>query len=252
MCRDEDNWVKHSYTNLCRNYDHINNYKNLVNKILNNEDILTSRGKIVNNIKLYDSLLVLNSLNGELIIPKYKTFDEKKEAFISKIRSYNKYYLYCSQCSNFQTRSLLIPVDLIPEKTKQIWQDIKKLSNNNIVICNIVFDERVGTPDEKSKELMKLCSIFDCASENYHYDDRYYGEHDDIKWQKYSYNDLCCGFNNIKNYDNLLKLKEHDEHEIIVVDSILKLESRNGKIQQNMYDTVDEMLYDLYLKDIIN
>ena len=84
-------------------------------------------------------------------------------------------------------------------------------------------------------------------------EDRFYGDDDDEEWEKYSYGNLCRGFNHIKNYQYLLKLKNYDNRDIEIIDSILLLESRNGIVEAPPFDTNLEIMYELYLKksDII-
>ena len=175
-----EKWLENSIKNLCNGYDHVENYKNLLK---------TDKYKII------DSLLILISINDVIKIPLYKSRKEKQIAFNLKRQKYKQFYLFCGQTSNFQTRSLLIPVDLFPEKRKKQWQKIKTFSNNtynvpNLVIQNWIVNDHLGQIDPKDKELHELCSIFINVAENY---DEYtfYGDDDDKAWEKYSYSNLC-------------------------------------------------------------
>ena len=85
------------------------------------------------------------------------------------------------------------------------------------------------------------------VADSYAYD-RIYGDDDDEEWETYSYRNLCRGFNHIKNYQNLLKLKNYDNRDIEIIDSILLLESTNNIVDAPPFDTVSEMMYELYLK----
>ena len=113
----DENWLENSISNLCSGYEHVENYKNLLK---------------LDQYKIIDSLLILISIDDIIDIPLYKTKEEEKRAFRLKRQTYKQFYLFCSQSSNFQTRSLLIPIDLFPEKRKKEWEKIKTFSNNEI------------------------------------------------------------------------------------------------------------------------
>ena len=232
-----EKWLENSIKNLCNGYDHVENYKNLLK---------TDKYKII------DSLLILISIDDIIDIPLYKTREEEEIAFNLKRQNYKKFYLFCGQMSNFQTRSLLIPFDLFPEKRKEQWQKIKTFSNNdynipNLVIQNIIWNDNVGEIDSKDEELSELCNIFMNVADSFD-GYRVYGDDDDREWIKYSYSNLCGGFNHIKNYQSLLKLTNYDGRNIEIIDNILLLESENGIVKAPLFDTVSEMMYETYFK----
>lgn len=207
----------------------------------------------ITDIKICDSLLILQSIDGVLITQKYKTVQEKMEDHKIQKRSYNRYYLFCAQDANFQTRSLLIPEVLLPKHRKQQWSNIKTYCKDNsevknLVVINIVWQDNCGKIDPKDKELYGLCSIFENVADG----DRYHGDDDDRDWQHYSYVHLCCGFNHVKNYQQLLQMTSYDEHDIEIVDSILVLNSDEGNIYTPTSDTVEEMMYEMCVKDVID
>jgi len=242
---NEEEWIKYLIKNLTEGYDHIQNYIN----ILENK-----------NFNIIDSVLVLETVDKEIYKTPYKTESEKKEIYEQKRRSYNKYYLYCAQDSNFQTISILIPVDLFPKERHDQWNKIKShIKDNeikNLVVINYVEDveddEGGHVIDNNDIEIYQLCnqfkSIADNDNDNEYEKGRYYMNNDDIDWQEYSYKNLCGGFNHVKNYNNLL-----DKFKNKIIDSILVLESRNGLLENSinpMFDTVEEMLLKILSKNI--
>lgn len=231
-----------------------------------------------------ESVLFLKSVDGQLQQQQYANQDEEEAAFTAKKRSYSDYYLYCQQSCNFQTRTLLIPALLLSEQRLADWQEIKShclpaeraaqlltaiggqtaielasqhnlLSGQfNVAVINIVWQDRTGSRDPKHKRLSQLCGLFEGVADDGRYFgrcERHYGDYYDIDWQTYSYNSLCGGFNHLLNYCQLLTMSEYDEHPINIVDSLLILEADGGRLSAPSYDTVDEMMFDIYFKPLL-
>ena len=223
--QQQNMWKNKSYKHLVSDYNDINNYKLL----------LSGRG-IPNDVIIYDSVCILEAIDGTLIERKYKTVKEELAANKLIKRSFSKYYLFCAQQANFQTRTLLIPQCLLSESRNKQWCDIKTYCKNNIIannviIINLVWEGNCGTIDPIDKQLSELCSIFESVSTDYGLDDNaFYGDDYDRDWQLYCYINLCGGFNHVGNYKQLLQLTHHDEHDIEIVDSILVLYSDQGEL----------------------
>ena len=225
---------------------------------------------------LYDSVLFLQAVDSQPVTQKYRNQVQATAALLQQQRSHRDYYLFCMQQSNFQTRSLLMPGALLPERRLEQWSVIKShcvskdatskllkhfVINNdsgvnedklNIAVINLVWKDRCGSTDPKDKSWASLCYFFEGVADNWCRDDgeleRYYGDYYDHAWQKFSYNSLCTGFNHVKNYLQLLQLKSWDQHDINIVDSLLVLSSDDGRIRRPTYETSDAMMYDLYIK----
>lgn len=168
-----------------------------------------------------------------------------------------KFILWCNQEANFQTRTLLIPFDLLPEERRQQLDKIKEHKIKgvpyNVVLVDHTwtydYDENgkrcggCGTVSEKDKDLSHLVNIFS-----------YYAEwsrsgildEQDEDWSNASFIDLCGGFNHVENFKQLCQMKEWEGKPVEIVDSILVLETENGKYKQAPWDTVEQMMRDLY------
>lgn len=55
------------------------------------------------------------------------------------------------------------------------------------------------------------------------------------------------GFNHVKNYD---MLKNTNIEGVVIIDSFLFIENIDGKIHKPPFDTVNEMLVSLHLRDV--
>jgi hypothetical protein len=167
-----------------------------------------------------------------------------------------KYILWCQQQSNFQTRTLLIPVDMLGSERKQQLDKIKQFRDkNNVIVIDTTwtyeYDEQgkrvggCGTVSEKDKEISRLCSDFEYYADRQSYDDGYLRK-EDLEWLPFSFNQLCGGFNHVKNYQQLLTLKEWEGKPVNIVDSYLILGSDDGVLSVSPWDTPDAMMLDIY------
>lgn len=175
-----------------------------------------------------------------------------------------KYILYCAQESNFQTRSMLIPYDLIMQCLERV-EHLQMLRENalrnvpfnhkgenyvvdQLLIQNITWNRNVGKHDESpfSKITSDLTSYADGMEEDW------FCEVYDKKWS----NDVICnisssGFNHVVNYCNFRNKTEYKDQPIEIVEGFLVLESDDGKLRIPTVDNVEELFakyYPEYLK----
>ena len=169
-----------------------------------------------------------------------------------------KYILYCAQVANFQTRSMLIPHDLImkcPKRVKNI-NTLREHSKRNVkfehkgrgyivdqlLIDNIIWEKGQGRhePSKYLEILEDFTNYAECVPDEgllQLYDKQWIGE-------------IICGvasdgFNNVMNYCNFRNKSSYHGRPINIVEGFLVLESNNGKISMPPVDTVREM-YEKY------
>jgi hypothetical protein len=166
-----------------------------------------------------------------------------------------KYVLYCAQEANFQTRSMLIPYDLImASKRKEDLEILRKHASSktftiddeeyvvdNLVIQDYTWDGRSGSqvPHEYTKIVNDLTRYADGLEEECL-------REQDIKWYDSSITNLTGGFNNVKNYCRLRQLNSYKDKQIEIVEGFLVLETDNGKLKFSSVDTVEEMYMKYY------
>lgn len=155
-----------------------------------------------------------------------------------------------AQDANFQTRSMLMPVGKLNQKRKDDIKLLKSLSVTldvdgkqvkNVVLVNHVSDDpeiRCWIQDPLDQEKWSITNHFvGYADSNMWFDDeRLYYDMDDKEW----YDDSLCGFvggfDHIGNYLEWQNKKQFDGKDINIVDSILVLETIEGKFNLLNYD----------------
>lgn len=167
----------------------------------------------------------------------------------------NKYILYCAQEANFQTRSMLIPYDLImkcPERVKhlQILRDNalrnvpfnykdKEYVVDQLLIQNITWNENCGSYDETPYK--QIVSELTCYG-----DEMYFNSYD----EEWSNNIICYvaseGFNHVTNYCNFRNKSEYKGSPIEIVEGFLILQSHDGILNMPSVETVEEMFAKYY------
>lgn len=167
----------------------------------------------------------------------------------------NKYILFCAQEANFQTRSMLIPYDLIMKCEERV-NDLNILRNyashnvklddhiiDQLIIQNISFEGNCGTYDETPyrkiiHELARYADGMedDCVFHNY-----------DQEWKKGIIPGIASnGFNHIKNYCIFRNKSEYNGSGIEIIEGFLILQSNNGKLNKLSVDTVEELFTKYY------
>ena len=156
------------------------------------------------------------------------------------------YILFLAQEGNLETRSLLIPADkfLSNEKRKNDYEMLKSAStqftlnikNNmhdidNLIIINKspIFDNNSNIIGYRSDDYPFQKIYSDLMFYANRYDGRYISL-DDKPWVEDTYSNFCSGFNHVKNYTRCKDIKEINGRTINVVDSLLILESLDGKL----------------------
>ena len=196
-------WTESIYQNLSHGTNYIEIYKQLIN--LKKYD-----GKYIN---IVDSILILEHFNNKLILPERE--EDKK--------NYNEYYLFCFQCPNFKTRSILLPYEILPEKRRQQWIELKnecKTFKKDNLNLNILFMNNIQLENEYvelNHRLSKIINELKSITE-YKHDA---GNVNDYNWIKNTHFDLCTGFDNLIEYINLLnKYPEITDSILILSDNI--------------------------------
>lgn len=171
----------------------------------------------------------------------------------------NDYILYIAQDGNFQSRSILIPAKKflsIPDMKKN-YEIIKKcsikdykikLDNVCITVDNLLIHNLIPSNEILGAfqfELTEYSTI--CVDLSRYADGVEYTIHpDDNIWYDDSIGGFCNGFNHIKNYNKFKKATKVKGKDVNIIDSFLVLETREGKFEISLFDTVDEMMKALY------
>ncbi|CAH6419887.1 Hypothetical protein HVR_LOCUS963 [uncultured virus] len=175
-----------------------------------------------------------------------------------------RYILYCAQEANFQTRSMLIPYDLII-KSKFRVADLETLrahAQKNVTIKHrdreYLIDQLI-VQDYKwegncgSQQIQPFTTIvnhFTGYADGMHED--YDIESEEQKIATFKQGDevwvsdiigavASKGFNHFRNYCNFRNRTEYKGKSIEIVEGFLVLESNDGKMKMPSVDTVAEM-----------
>ena len=171
-----------------------------------------------------------------------------------------KYILFYSQEANFQTRSILVPYDLIM-KCEQRVKDLDILRDNalrdvsfdngkyivdQLLIQNITWNGNIGRPDDNP--------FVDIVSEIMSYVDREIDEFRHLYNEQWAREKICHvaskGFNHVANYCNFRKRTTYKGNPIEIVEGFLILESQNGKVSMPPINTVEEKYAKYYSESI--
>ena len=181
------------------------------------------------------------------------------------------YIAYVGQDGGFQSRAMLIPCEEFEKARREEILILKEYSKKvsitiegkpyhipNLLIQDYIWKRNLGR--QVSMPYTGICNMLT------HYADggsTWYDEEKDEEIQGYSdmkdeawftktnKSALGSGFNHIDCFDKLMNMKELDGIPINVVDGFLVLESNNGKLSMPVFDTVDEMLYEHYFKNVM-
>lgn len=167
----------------------------------------------------------------------------------------HSYIALVLQEAGFQSRSILAPTDKFLEVRNKEYGLLKEHATDRVFTIKGV-DYNVPRVLVNNLSLEEGClNVYTCDKTPYlratqmmlHYADESDGLWDlkDYQWLNDSIFNVCGGFNHITNYLNLLKTCKDKGVELF--DSFLVLESRENKLQtEPRYDTVNEMLLDMY------
>lgn len=173
-----------------------------------------------------------------------------------------KYILYCGQQANFQTRSMLIPFDLIM-RCEQRVKDLQVLRENclkniplnhlgkdyiidQLLFHNFTFDGNIRKLDTTPYSL--ITGILSWYADNN--DEDCYSDLADKEWYDASITGIASGFNHLANYSALRCLKEYNGEPIEIVEGFLVLETRRGQLSLSSIETVEELQI-LCLADVL-
>ena len=151
-----------------------------------------------------------------------------------------KYILFCAQDANFQTRSMLVPYDLIMKcesrvKNLQVLRDHAKhdvkFNHNYVVdqllIQNYIWSGNIGTQDETpfTQIVNELTNYADGLDEDcycYLYDKEWY--------DKTICHVASRGFDHVRNYCEFRNKTSYKDKPIEIVEGFLVLESNTRQI----------------------
>jgi hypothetical protein len=140
--------------------------------------------------------------------------------------------LFVADCSRFQTRSMLIPVDRFPKahydllKKHSISRTIKEYHVENLLLRNIVWEGNVGTGEHT--EYSKLCHQLESYADGM--DEDCYYNMDDKPWVDNAIGNLCKGFNHLRNYTICKNITHYKGKDIKIVDAFLCLTMDDNKL----------------------
>lgn len=158
-----------------------------------------------------------------------------------------KYILYCGQLCNFQTRSMLIPIDSVISNKNicEHFDVLRKHAKITTLIGNngdkYEIDNLIIVDYKSNKE-----GFMKSVDSPYGY--AVHSLTSEAEWGniKGAYYNLCSGFNNVKNYITLRSKTSYKNKPIDIVEGFLALESRDGKMLMPPVDTVKEMFDKFY------
>lgn len=164
------------------------------------------------------------------------------------------YILYLSQEACFQTRSILIPAAAFITARNTDYETMKAAARKNhkfvidgeeYVIDNLLIQNYKWVGNHGTQEIFTHTKI--CNDLLWYADRREadcYIEMCDKLWCDLSVAGFCSDFNHIKNY--VESKRKFESAGIKIVDGFLVLESNNGKLNMPVFDTVSEMMEELY------
>lgn len=159
-----------------------------------------------------------------------------------------KYFLFCGQEANFQTRSILIPLDEFVSSSEKRKQDFNLLTqrarkgvvftfpekNTTYIVDNVIYEAEDDPTDPVNRIVHDL--MYYCLEDGLLLPT-------DALWLKNAkFYVASSGFNHVKNYCNYLKDNPHVET------GFLYLETTDGKWKAPPFETVDELMK-IYLTD---
>lgn len=170
-----------------------------------------------------------------------------------------RYILYCSQEANFQTRSMLIPYDLIMKCQSRV-EDLQVLRDNCCENVKFIHREETFIIDQlliqdfcwesgSGHAIKTKTTVITNALSSYAegWDPKYpMRDGDEIWCNDIIYNVASQGFCHIGNYCSMRNASTYDDEPIEVVEGFLVLESRDGEIEIPMVDTVEEIFKKYY------
>lgn len=172
-----------------------------------------------------------------------------------------EYILFVGQCGNFQSRTMLIPYKEFIKVREEDYNMLKKHSKkakfvidgeehlvDNLLVIDYKWEGNSGGMVKTEYttfcgELESYADGMDMYDEETGKCENVYFDLKDKEWYDAAEINLGGGFNHIKNYT---KLKQKYNP----IDSFLVLESNDGKWSYPAYDTVQEMMKDVYNVDL--
>lgn len=169
-----------------------------------------------------------------------------------------KYILFCSQCANFQTRSILIPYNLFIkcETRAKDLEFLRQKSEHNILMIrnnkpynvdnllyrHIIWDDRIGKVEQN--DINRIISELTMYAEGMN-KNCYIHLYDKEWYDKSICHVTSKGFNHLNNYCNFRNKTQYKNKNIDIVEGFLVLETNNGKLEYLEIDTIEE-LYEQY------
>jgi hypothetical protein len=187
-------------------------------------------------------------LNSDFTLP---TRYEEDEEYVEYKRKYDspKYFVFCGQEAGFQTRTILIPWDILPDERKNQIKEIKKLCVEYEGIKNVYFSE-IQWEENCGHHINH-----EPVAWLYHYADNIWDGLQKLEenWYNESYCNVVGGFDHIENYTELTSMKKWKEKPFECVESILVLERDVGKeYRKPRVKTIHEMFQKYYGPELAN
>lgn len=164
-----------------------------------------------------------------------------------------EYILFVGQEGNCQSRCMIIPAKEYLEHNKGDYDILKKyvqkITLEGIEI-NALFDsyKREGNSGTQIiTEYSKICNNLTSYADGMDEDCYYEREHK--PWVDKCIGIPVGGFNHVKNY-TMLKNPNYYKEGVVIIDSFLFIENIDGKIHKPPFDTVNEMLVSLHLREV--
>lgn len=178
-----------------------------------------------------------------------------------------KYILFCGQEGNFQTRSMLIPVDLLPPHRLLDFEVLRKHAEpmvvNSTVFTNTLTNEKAGVEGSVTIEQVLFQNIIWKGDIGHHEETLYDGicsdlisfadwgdemcDDKDREWLSSSIYNVCSsGFNHITNYLSMRHATSYKGTPIEVVEGFLVLVKDDGVWSPPPVNTVEEMFETYY------
>ena len=145
-------------------------------------------------------------------------------------------YLYEPAC-NFQTRSILIPIDKLNTSRKLEFDQLKNYSektSENTYIFKIKWKQDLNNPKitrQINYPILNFCNIMESYANGMD-DDCYFGE-GDLDWYDYSYINFVEGFNHEENFNNAMKMTKIKDVPIKIIEGFLILND-DSEIDYNL------------------
>lgn len=146
-----------------------------------------------------------------------------------------EYILFVAKEANFQSRTMLIPVELLTKVRKDQFESLKtfseRMSENTYKFIIEYQKKSKFIFSQVNHPMLQFVNFM--SSYAYGMDDDCYFGLDDKIWYDKSFINLCGGFDHQQNFERLMNLTEYKNISIKIIEGFLILE---GKMDLNSDD----------------